>query len=578
MTLQASLQTAVTHLSAHPATRPLAARLGHLQERLTAGRFHLAVLGQFKRGKSSLLNALLGEPFLPIGVVPVTAIPALIEYGPARQARIIFHEEAARTVPLDELAAYVTEQANPQNVLGVARVEVQHPAPLLARGVVLIDTPGIGSTLTHNTEATLDFLGEVDAAFFLISADPPLTAVELEFLQAVRERVGRIFFLLNKVDYLTPDEQQEALRFLRQTLQQQAGLADDAPLFPVSARLALAARADEDAAGWAASGLGAVEERLHRFLDQEKQAALQTAVRAKAVEVLGEALQLLRLERQALTIPLDELQQKRDTFQQALAAARRQRQQAADSLQGDQRRMLERINQLAADLRAEAEEELRRVAETAVAQATNLTDAEQTAKNELGATAETFFAGRYGAFSQQVQAELTALLTPYAAQADALVNDLRRLAADLFVFDFAPLSPDEPPTRLQTPYWTRSVLTGGVGLTTGPGLREWLLPEARRRQRVLARLAPLTGELALRNAERLRWAVAQNAQQTLRQFQSHLDERWAETIEATGQVLETAVAQRQQQASTNAGALAALDQRLNALRALAEELAAPDGA
>jgi GTPase SAR1 family protein len=62
-------------LAGHPATQPLADRVQSLQARLSSGRFHLAVLGQFKRGKSTLLNALLGKPFLPTGVVPVTAIP-----------------------------------------------------------------------------------------------------------------------------------------------------------------------------------------------------------------------------------------------------------------------------------------------------------------------------------------------------------------------------------------------------------------------------------------------------------------------------------------------------------------------
>lgn len=117
-------------------TAPLADRLIDLRTRLDAGRFHLAVLGQFKRGKSTLLNALLGESFLPTGVVPLTAIPTLIEYGPECTVRVLFQDGRTECVSVDALDAYVTETGNPENARGVATVEVEHPAPLLARGVV----------------------------------------------------------------------------------------------------------------------------------------------------------------------------------------------------------------------------------------------------------------------------------------------------------------------------------------------------------------------------------------------------------------------------------------------------------
>lgn len=568
-----SLQRAIEHLSRHPATQPLTTRLAELQQRLETGHFHLAVLGQFKRGKSTLLNALLGEPLLPMGVVPVTAIPALIAYGPTRQARIHFGDGTEQLVTLAQLADYVTEAANPHNERGVARVEVQHPAPLLARGVVLIDTPGIGSTLAHNTETTLAFLSEVDAALFLVSADPPLTAVELEFLRAVRQRARRLFFLLNKVDYLTPPEQAEALHFLQATLQQ-AGIEDgDLQIFPVSARLALEARVRQDDAGWAASGLGAVEERLEQFLQAEKQATLHSAIRDKAANVLTMAQQLLQTERRALTMPLAELQEKRNAFQQALLLARRQRQQAADMLQGDHKRFLARINQQAAALRVEAEQVFNTAVADFVSAAANLDEAEAAAQQRLREEIEAFFGAQYQPFSQGIQAELTALLTTYANQADALVHELRHLAADLFAFTFAPLHPDEPPTRMRTPYWVHSALMGGLGLAASPGLWERLLPAAKRRERILNRLRPLAQRLALRNTENLRWAVVQNTEQVMRQFQAHLDARWQETIEATAQVLETAVAQRTQQSAASAADLARLDQLAETIDTMIQELA-----
>ena len=130
----------------------------------------------------------------------------------------------------DELAShlerYVAEERNPQNRLGVSQVEVNVPVELLKKGVVLIDTPGIGSTHLHNTEATLNFLPQCDAALFLVSADPPITEVEVEFLKKVSSRVPRLFFVMNKVDYLSDAEREEALTFYRHILQEHLELTE----------------------------------------------------------------------------------------------------------------------------------------------------------------------------------------------------------------------------------------------------------------------------------------------------------------------------------------------------------------
>lgn len=556
--LDEHLSSIAEQLESHSSTAPLAARLRTLRKRLEEGRFHLAVLGQFKRGKSTLLNALLGEPFLPMAVVPLTAIPTLIEYGPRREVCAVFQDGRVEAVAPEALDRYVTERGNPGNVKGVARVEVRHPAAILAQGVVMIDTPGIGSTLTHNTETTLGLLSEVDAALFLVSADPPLTAVELDFLRAVQPRVARLFFLLNKVDYLTPPEQAEALHFLATTLREWAGLDDDLTIFPVSARQALEARQRGDHCGWISSGLAAVEERLQAFLDSEKQATLRTAIATKAAEIIHEGLRLIETEHRALTMPLAELQQKHEAFHQALATARHERQCAADLLAGDRARALATLNEQADALRHEAREFLHQVALAAVEEAPDPAAAEKLGGERLAEAVETFFNERRTPFSASVAEEVAALLAPHAAQANALVEQLRRRAADLFEIDVAPLSPDELPARPREPAWVRSSRMSGLSLPVAPSAWERLLPAARRRERVIARLEKVVAELASHNTENLRWAVYQNTEQTFRQFSARLDQRWAETIEATATAIETALARREQRTEAVAPALARL--------------------
>ncbi|MDX9976069.1 MAG: dynamin family protein, partial [FCB group bacterium] len=330
-------------------------RVSELSERLGRGRFHLAVLGQFKRGKSTLLNALLGEAILPTSVVPLTAVPTFLRWGETamvRVARANGHapEEYTGNSTLERegfLRKYVTEEENPKNRLEVTEVEVLLPSSLLANGVVLIDTPGIGSTYRHNTEATLNFLPQCDAALFLVSADPPITEVEVAFLREVRERAPRLFFVLNKIDYLDKDERVETIRFLRKTLCEQVGIGEEDPIFAVSARQGLRARLAEDDALWRDSGLGGLEAHLVRFLVSGKAAALEEAVRRKAMDVVESALMYFRLGIRSLDLPLEELAQRLADFDVSLNQAYQEQRVARDILAGDKRRAVEYLEEQA---------------------------------------------------------------------------------------------------------------------------------------------------------------------------------------------------------------------------------------
>ena len=201
------LSVAASSVTAPSASRKVLQRLNTLRERLATERFQLAVLGQFKRGKSTVLNALLGQSVLPIGVVPVTAIATFLEPAATLRIRVAYtsgevEEFEPKTEALQErLSVFVTEEEeNPRNVLNVARVDVFLPAQILERGVVLIDTPGVGSTHRHQTAAADAILPECDAALLVVSADPPITEIEIDYLARIRQTVARLIIVLNKID------------------------------------------------------------------------------------------------------------------------------------------------------------------------------------------------------------------------------------------------------------------------------------------------------------------------------------------------------------------------------------------
>ncbi len=196
----------------------ISADVRKLVARISEGRFFVACVGQFKRGKSTLLDALVGELILPTGVVPVTTVPTVLRYGIQRTARVLIDGEW-NTIRLEELSQYVSEELNPENRKRVDGVEAFLPSPVLASGMCFVDTPGIGSVFAGNTETTKNFIPQIDAAILVVGADPPISGEELALIQAVAVNVDQILIVLNKIDRVSSSERQQAAEFARKVLQ-----------------------------------------------------------------------------------------------------------------------------------------------------------------------------------------------------------------------------------------------------------------------------------------------------------------------------------------------------------------------
>jgi len=189
-----------------------------LIDRINEGRFFVACVGQFKRGKSTLLNALVGEQVLPTGVVPVTAVPTVLRYGSQKTARVRIGGKW-RDIPPGDLSRYVSEELNPENRKLVEGVEAFLPSALLASGMCLVDTPGIGSVFVANSEATRDFIPQIDAAILVVGADPPISGEELALIEAVAANVDQILIVLNKIDRVSIAERRQAAAFATKVLE-----------------------------------------------------------------------------------------------------------------------------------------------------------------------------------------------------------------------------------------------------------------------------------------------------------------------------------------------------------------------
>lgn len=556
-------------------------KLQALRDRLAEGRFHLAVVGQFKRGKSTLVNALLGVPLIPTGVVPLTAVPTQLSYGPSLELTIRFadrHPER-RIVPRDvaegaeRLADYVTETRNPNNIRGVAQVEVHLPADILQRGVVLIDTPGIGSTLSHNTATTLAFLPECDAALVVLSVDPPVTAAELEFLGQVRRQAASLVFVLNKIDYLTPNERGEAVEFVANVLHEQDGLAD-ARVFPVSARAGLQALGEGSTDGWVASGMAELQQHLTEFLAREKTRALAAAVTRKADDILAAALSRVELTRRSLELPLGDLEQRLRLFEETLAEVESERLLAQDLLVGDRRRVHERLEEVADEVRGTARQALYRTVSGTAAATEDVGRLEEVVGERLKEVIPPLFDDLREKTVATIREQIVTALKARNRRADQLADTVRQAAARIFEVPQPQVVSDDTFEIVEQPYWVTEQWSASLSPLT-LAATERMMPAAMRRRRLIQRLEQQVDGMVTRNVENLRWAIFQSIDQTFQRFSIALDERLAATIEATHGAVRAALAQREAHASDIAGTLAELSRGATAIAALREDLAAP---
>jgi cell division septum initiation protein DivIVA len=309
----------------------VAGEAAELAARLTEGRFFVACVGQFKRGKSTLIGALIGESVLPTGFIPVTAVPTVIRFGPTRRARIRTSDGAWQEIALHDLEQYVSEEHNPENVKGVAGAEVFVPSPLLATGMCLVDTPGLGSVFSGNTAATQAFIPHIDAALVVTGSDPPLAGEELELVESVARHVVHLIVVLNKADKASQAEKAAAIAFTQRLLQKRLQRPSEL-VFEVSATEQLEKRGPLRDWGKLVHTLEALVQHSGRDLIQ--------AAGDRGILRLGEELLAIVCEdRDALLRPIEESEQRIAAMKQTIAEAERSLRELGFLLMGEQQRL-----------------------------------------------------------------------------------------------------------------------------------------------------------------------------------------------------------------------------------------------
>ena len=231
-----------------------------LVKKLEEDRFHLVVVGEFNHGKSTFVNALLGEGVLPVGVTPTTAAIHHLRFAEQPEATVVYQSGKRESVAFDETKRFAV--GGGASADEVDYLEVGYPAPLLKERILLVDTPGVNDLSHQRADITYSYIPRADAVLFLLDAGQILKESERIFLQDKLLKASRdkIVFVITKWDILDESEKKEALAYARQQL---ANLVKDPVVFPISAETALQGRADE-------SGMPELLAHLTSFLAEER--------------------------------------------------------------------------------------------------------------------------------------------------------------------------------------------------------------------------------------------------------------------------------------------------------------------
>jgi hypothetical protein len=335
----------------------LVERLRRAEERATRPDLHALVVGEFKQGKSTLINALLNVPLCPVSDEVATVVPTIVRHGPEASAVVVPAEPGpASPIALADIPAWASERGNADNSRGIQAVEIRVPRQLLSSGLAIVDTPGVGGLHSAHGAATMAALGMAEVVVFVSDASQELSGVELEVLRAAAARAPTVVLVLTKID-LYPAWRRIAE--LDRDHLARAGM-DGVQVLPVSSVLrqqALAANSRElnDESGYPA---------LLRFLDQSVVGrAQQVAVRTAVSDVLFVVDQLegtFQAERDVLLDPsaaqpvMAELERARTRAEMLRTRSARWQQTLADGSQDlaseveyDLRRRLREVNNAA---------------------------------------------------------------------------------------------------------------------------------------------------------------------------------------------------------------------------------------
>jgi GTPase Era involved in 16S rRNA processing len=268
--------------------------------KLADERFNLVVLGEFNHGKTTFVNALLGEPLLPAGITPTTATINHIVWGETPRARAVLYDGGVAEIAPAQLSDYLTLDGSHSEQ--TRYVELAYPAPILRDRVTLVDTPGVNDINEARAEITYSYIPRADAVVFLLDSTQPLKRSERSFIEQrlLRRSRDKLIFVLGKADLLREDELRQVLEFTSEHL---AALVPEPVLFAISPRQHLEKQTER-------SGMQPFLDFLRNYLEEQRTRILLDNALSDGERTAAYLQSTLGIKRASLELSLEELNQR----------------------------------------------------------------------------------------------------------------------------------------------------------------------------------------------------------------------------------------------------------------------------
>lgn len=418
------------------------------RHKLTSHKFSVGIMGEFKRGKSTVINALLGREIMPADILPATATMNRVTYDLQPHAQVIKNDGSVLEIPVDEIADYVTK-TNDENAKRAEMVDeaiVYYPCQFCQNGVDIVDTPGLNDD-ERMDKISEEIIPKLDAVIMVIVPGAPFSKSEAEFVRnkLMGSDLGRLIFLVNKIDTIRPKDRDRAVEDIKKRIQttvldkmaeiygQQSNEYTDARskignirIFPISAANALDGRMDGDSELLEESGIKAFEDALTYMLTTERGVLELAAPLAVISRSAAEVLNAAETRKNSMQLSAEEFEKKQ---QQAIGKI--------EEFRSRKREESKRINAASQEVKVnlfsqinEFYNALEKDLDSAVEQISidkkSLTQqaGQQAATQKIQQTIDEIMKEKMANFSERMQKQLTDALGEQAARSAAFAGDI----------------------------------------------------------------------------------------------------------------------------------------------------------
>lgn len=487
--------------------------------KLKSEQIVVSVIGQFKRGKSSVINALLGEEILPVSILPLTAIPVFIFYGEKKELHIKTEQTDLIFLDRDEIKKglfdFATEKANPENKKGVREIKLFFPSDLLKNNIILVDTPGIGSIYAHNTRAAEEVIPKSDIGIFIVSPDPPFTEAEMNYFKSVLPKIKTSFFVINKADTVSQSDLEEVKKFYFNILEKIFESETKNYVFCVISKKELINLQNVD------TGIKQLRDAIKSYIGIKKTEILIDVSINRIKEILNIARNEIGLMLNSLKMPLQKLEENIKLFTDSINAVDAKAEMINGNILIRKNKIIEyledKLNEINEELHNKFISSFLKGAENGIIDEKNI--------NDVINTISEYFENMQRIIEKEVESRVLKVLFDLKDDFENPLRELKQKTIEYFNIDIEIPQEATDFKFIKKPYFVDKNFSFSYKLLKNSFFFNFL-PGVFKKKIVLSHLKNDFEDIVLRNSDNIRWETIQNIQDTFVKYEGYYYDKY----------------------------------------------------